>query len=415
MKAKQAIALVLAAALAAGLCACGEDAAIGIIGGADGPTQVIVQEDSPQAQESASSSEGEASAPAGTSSPGPESAASGGMARLVLTPAGEDTGKALVLYAPESWTQNSGHGIDREGEKFVEISASPADDEWCQNLMAQGEERMFGGQDFVYVTEEYTILDQITKEGVPYELQRYFYPQGDYIYLLTFYCDQRGDDKSRRQLRNEIHEVLATLRPADPGWQPDTLTEAEIVAEFRRLDAADAAFYPWLNRDYTQVDVTGLATHEEEVVDYVAHVVTEEGAVPDGSEMPVPVYGTAVYAPANEQTLPGLPWQSVEEINAALLEVYDDLVASCDYAYQLTDPDWAEGPIFRQYEEGLFFNTGFKPFGDTGSMVPGQPDWDYDTLQLVYSLPGRAQVIMEPADYTERVLLQREDGSWVLA
>ena len=102
MKAKQAIALVLAAALAAGLCACGEDAAIGIIGGADGPTQVIVQEDSPQAQESASSSEGEASAPAGASSPGPESAASGGMARLVLTPAGEDTGKALVLYAPES-------------------------------------------------------------------------------------------------------------------------------------------------------------------------------------------------------------------------------------------------------------------------------------------------------------------------
>ena len=80
-----------------------------------------------------------------------------------------------------------------------------------------------------------------------------------------------------------------------------------------------------MNRDYTQIPIDGVPTHIlENAVIGVRGVENENGS---GF---VPVYGTAVFAKVTEDTLPGFPWESTEEIYAAITDVYESVSARID-------------------------------------------------------------------------------------
>lgn len=194
--------------------------------------------------------------------------------------------------------------------------------------------------------------------------------------------------------------------------QGDLLSADEIAGIFKDLDARSAEIVDeWVNRDYTQIPIDGVPTHIlENAVIGVRGVENENGS---GF---VPVYGTAVFAKVTEDTLPGFPWESTEEIYAAITDVYESVSASFGLEELIADDPKQQLGIFYQFDDGLYFRTSY--IGYVRDL-----NWDYSSIKILENTPNKVQVQMceigeNSSTATEfppqRGIVKDADGNWVL-
>lgn len=113
--------------------------------------------------------------------------------------------------------------------------------------------------------------------------------------------------------------VDASSVPEQEAEDSGLLSADEIAGIFKDLDTRSAEIVnEWCRRDYSQIPIDGVPTHILENAVIGASWVEEE----DGSCGFVPVYGTAIFAKVTEETLPGFPWKSTDEIYDAITDIY---------------------------------------------------------------------------------------------
>lgn len=194
------------------------------------------------------------------------------------------------------------------------------------------------------------------------------------------------------------------------------MTEEEIIAVFTDLDSKTKDLLKWVEKNYTKIPLDGVPLHEVENVVVGLKVVSPDPEQPDVGGF-APVYGTAVFAKVTDETIPGFPWSSTEEITKAITDVFEK-VSSC---YQLgflasTDFNEPEG-IFYQFDDGLYFRTSHVGYEEAGEGY----SWDYSSMQISKNALDEVRVTMytnnDAARYfepEERGLVRNEDGHWVL-
>lgn len=188
------------------------------------------------------------------------------------------------------------------------------------------------------------------------------------------------------------------------------LSAKEIQKILSDLDTKEKELFTWVQKDYRKIPITDVPTHtiENAVVD--VKWVSADSQNPDTGGFQ-PVYGTAVFAKVTEKTLPNFPWESVEEINAAISQIYDSVSESfgldCLTGLDLND---IEG-IFYQFEDGLYFRADY-----TGDSVRSL-NWDYPTMEILENKPDEVCVQMYEINSevpVQRGIKKNEKGKWVL-
>lgn len=188
------------------------------------------------------------------------------------------------------------------------------------------------------------------------------------------------------------------------------LSAKEIQKILSDLDTKEKELFALVQKDYRKIPITDVPTHiiENTVVD--VKWVSADSKNPDAGGFQ-PVYGTAIFAKVTEKTLPYFPWESVEEINAAITQIYDSVSESfgldCLTKSDLND---IEG-VFYQFEDGLYFRADY-----TGDSVRSL-NWDYSTMEILENKPDEVCVQMYEINSevpVQRGIKKNETGKWVL-
>ena len=223
---------------------------------------------------------------------------------------------------------------------------------------------------------------------------------------------------SGAEAQNSSSEPGSEEVPSDESGsteQGDLLSADEIAGIFKDLDARSAEIVDeWCRRDYTQIPIDGVPTHILENAVIGASWVEEE----DGSCGFVPVYGTAVFAKVTEETLPGFPWESTDEIYDAITDIYLEISTNDNLSVLIVDDPNDQFGIFYQFDDGLYFRTSYK--GSDQDAI-----WDYSTMEILENTPDKVQVEMYKMDndsnpqYSRsgglRTIQKSTDGNWVIA
>lgn len=192
----------------------------------------------------------------------------------------------------------------------------------------------------------------------------------------------------------------------------ENLTEEEVQKIFSDLMDKYNSLLVWANTDYTQIPIDGVPTHVVEGVLYVSWNVRYD--LPNEPVVPTPTYGMITYAKVTNKTLPDFPWDNVQSIEEAIAEVYlspdsTDLglsLLTCSFE------DFTEGPIFHEFEDGLYFRTNY----DDTDFPP--VEYDYSTIQIVEQSADqiRFEVCLLGLDSPdERELVKNDSGEWRLS
>lgn len=191
------------------------------------------------------------------------------------------------------------------------------------------------------------------------------------------------------------------------------LSSDEIAEIFSDLDFKAAEMLDWVQKDYTQISLTGVPIHEVENVAVGVNWVSADPDNPDVGGFKT-IYGTATFAKVSEETLPGFPWKNVDEINTAITNIYDSVSTSFGLdSLTRTDLNDIDG-IFYQFEDGLYFRTNY-----AGGVIRDL-DWDYSSIKILKNEADEVQVQMyetnmdRTTEPIRRGIKKNTDGSWVL-
>ena len=166
---------------------------------------------------------------------------------------------------------------------------------------------------------------------------------------------------------------------------------------------------------YSQIPIDGVPTH------ILENAVIGARWIDDGCGFES-IYGTAVFAKVTEETLPGFPWKSTDEIYDAITDIYlkistNDNLSALIVNDPYNQPNDQMG-IFYQFDDGLYFRTGYK--GSDQDAI-----WDYSTMEILENTPDKVQVKMYKMDndsnpqYSRsgglRTIQKNTNGNWVIA
>lgn len=210
--------------------------------------------------------------------------------------------------------------------------------------------------------------------------------------------------------------VDASSVPEQEAEDSGLLSADEIAGIFKDLDARSAEIVnEWCRRDYSQIPIDGVPTH------ILENAVIGARWIDDGCGFES-IYGTAVFAKVTEETLPGFPWKSTDEIHDAITDIY--LETSINYnlsALIVNDPYNQPNDqmgIFYQFDDGLYFRTGYK--GSDQDAI-----WDYSTMEILENTPDKVQVKMykmyndSNPQYSRsgglRTIQKNTNGNWVIS
>lgn len=194
----------------------------------------------------------------------------------------------------------------------------------------------------------------------------------------------------------------------------DLLSPEEIKSIFIDLDKKADTLLPLANLAYTDISTNHVSTHTLRNVQ-IGVTWVQVGESVDIVK-PFAVYGNIVYAKVNEETLPGFPWQSVNDMKTSILEIYSEDLLPRDLEILIQDNQIYHG-IFRQFKDGLYFRSSLK---DDGRYR--RTKWNYDAMEILQNTPNQICVQMDTLDrYGEpsrlpsrRRLTKNADGNWVL-
>ena len=210
--------------------------------------------------------------------------------------------------------------------------------------------------------------------------------------------------------------VDASSVPEQEAEDSGLLSADEIAGIFKDLDTRSAEIVnEWCRRDYSQIPIDGVPTH------ILENAVIGARWIDDGCGFES-IYGTAVFAKVTEETLPGFPWKSTDEIYDAITDIYlkistNDNLSALIVNDPYNQPNDQMG-IFYQFDDGLYFRTGYKG-SDQDSI------WDYSTMEILENTPDKVQVKMYKMDndsnpqYSRsgglRTIQKNTNGNWVIA
>lgn len=201
--------------------------------------------------------------------------------------------------------------------------------------------------------------------------------------------------------------------PEQEAEDSNLLSQEEIVEIFSDLDSKSAEIVDkWVNKDYTQIPIDGVPTHQIENA-----IIGKKGVDSEEGSGFVPIYGTAVFAKVTEDTLPGFPWESTEEICNAITNICLDITTNYNLTELIVDDPKQMYGIFYQFDDGLYFRTSY--IGNAKDY-----SWDYSSMEILKNTPNEVQVQMydthadQEAPYSLiglRTLVKKENGNWVIA
>lgn len=206
--------------------------------------------------------------------------------------------------------------------------------------------------------------------------------------------------------------VDASSVPEQEAEDSGLLSADEIAGIFKDLDARSAEIVnEWCRRDYSQIPIDGVPTH------ILENAVIGARWIDDGCGFES-IYGTAVFAKVTEETLPGFPWKSTDEIYDAITDIYLKISTNDNLSVLIVDDPNDQFGIFYQFDDGLYFRTSYK--GSDQDAI-----WDYSTMEILENTPDKVQVKMYKMDndsnpqYSRsgglRTIQKNTNGNWVIA
>ena len=206
--------------------------------------------------------------------------------------------------------------------------------------------------------------------------------------------------------------VDASSVPEQEAEDSGLLSADEIAGIFKDLDARSAEIVnEWCRRDYSQIPIDGVPTH------ILENAVIGARWIDDGCGFES-IYGTAVFAKVTEETLPGFPRKSTDEIYDAITDIYLKISTNDNLSVLIVDDPNDQFGIFYQFDDGLYFRTSYK--GSDQDAI-----WDYSTMEILENTPDKVQVKMYKMDndsnpqYSRsgglRTIQKNTNGNWVIA
>lgn len=206
--------------------------------------------------------------------------------------------------------------------------------------------------------------------------------------------------------------VDASSVPEQEAEDSGLLSADEIAGIFKDLDARSAEIVnEWCRRDYSQIPIDGVPTH------ILENAVIGARWIDDGCGFES-IYGTAVFAKVTEETLPGFPWKSTDEIYDAITDIYLKISTNDNLSVLIVDDPNDQFGIFYQFDDGLYFRTSYK--GSDQDAI-----WDYSTMEILENTPDKVQVEMykmynnSNPQYSRsgglRTIQKNTNGNWVIA
>ena len=206
--------------------------------------------------------------------------------------------------------------------------------------------------------------------------------------------------------------VDASSVPEQEAEDSGLLSADEIAGIFKDLDTRSAEIVnEWCRRDYSQIPIDGVPTH------ILENAVIGARWIDDGCGFES-IYGTAVFAKVTEETLPGFPWKSTDEIYDAITDIYLETSTNDNLSVLIVDDPNDQFGIFYQFDDGLYFRTSYK--GSDQDAI-----WDYSTMEILENTPDKVQVKMYKMDndsnpqYSRsgglRTIQKNTNGNWVIA
>ena len=206
--------------------------------------------------------------------------------------------------------------------------------------------------------------------------------------------------------------VDASSVPEQEAEDSGLLSADEIAGIFKDLDARSAEIVnEWCRRDYSQIPIDGVPTHMLE------NAVIGARWIDDGCGFES-IYGTAVFAKVTEETLPGFPRKSTDEIYDAITDIYLKISTNDNLSVLIVDDPNDQFGIFYQFDDGLYFRTSYK--GSDQDAI-----WDYSTMEILENTPDKVQVEMykmynnSNPQYSRsgglRTIQKNTNGNWVIA
>ena len=206
--------------------------------------------------------------------------------------------------------------------------------------------------------------------------------------------------------------VDASSVPEQEAEDSGLLSADEIAGIFKDLDTRSAEIVnEWCRRDYSQIPIDGVPTH------ILENAVIGARWIDDGCGFES-IYGTAVFAKVTEETLPGFPWKSTDEIYDAITDIYLKISTNDNLSVLIVDDPNDQFGIFYQFDDGLYFRTSYK--GSDQDAI-----WDYSTMEILENTPDKVQVEMykmynnSNPQYSRsgglRTIQKNTNGNWVIA
>ena len=206
--------------------------------------------------------------------------------------------------------------------------------------------------------------------------------------------------------------VDASSVPEQEAEDSGLLSADEIAGIFKDLDTRSAEIVnEWCRRDYSQIPIDGVPTH------ILENAVIGARWIDDGCGFES-IYGTAVFAKVTEETLPGFPWKSTDEIYDAITDIYLKISTNDNLSVLIVDDPNDQFGIFYQFDDGLYFRTSYK--GSDQDAI-----WDYSTMEILENTPDKVQVKMykmyndSNPQYSRsgglRTIQKNTNGNWVIA
>ena len=206
--------------------------------------------------------------------------------------------------------------------------------------------------------------------------------------------------------------VDASSVPEQEAEDSGLLSADEIAGIFKDLDTRSAEIVnEWCRRDYSQIPIDGVPTH------ILENAVIGARWIDDGCGFES-IYGTAVFAKVTEETLPGFPRKSTDEIYDAITDIYLKISTNDNLSVLIVDDPNDQFGIFYQFDDGLYFRTSYK--GSDQDAI-----WDYSTMEILENTPDKVQVKMYKMDndsnpqYSRsgglRTIQKNTNGNWVIA
>ena len=206
--------------------------------------------------------------------------------------------------------------------------------------------------------------------------------------------------------------VDASSVPEQEAEDSGLLSADEIAGIFKDLDARSAEIVnEWCRRDYSQIPIDGVPTH------ILENAVIGARWIDDGCGFES-IYGTAVFAKVTEETLPGFPRKSTDEIYDAITDIYLKISTNDNLSVLIVDDPNDQFGIFYQFDDGLYFRTSYK--GSDQDAI-----WDYSTMEILENTPDKVQVEMykmynnSNPQYSRsgglRTIQKNTNGNWVIA